>query len=93
MTPQRASHVHRGVSALGCLNFCRSCNTDFASVSAFDRHRAGVHAYTYGEGIGLDVAREDGRRCLTADEMRAAGTADVERARRTFAEWAPSKGV
>lgn len=47
--------------------FCRACRTDFASVSAFDRHRVGQHAYTYAED------RPDGRRCVAPDEMRAVG--------------------
>jgi hypothetical protein len=55
------------------LNFCASCETDFASVGAFDRHRIGVHAYTFQEGQRLDPPREDGRRCMSASEMQAAG--------------------
>jgi hypothetical protein len=77
------------------LNLCRSCGCDFASVSAFDRHRAGSYVYTFVEGLELDPPREDGRRCLDADEMLDAGmaldvrgrwtiVADVERARRGF---------
>jgi hypothetical protein len=72
------------------VNLCRSCRRDFGSVSAFDRHRVGRHAYTFREG--LEQGREDGRRCLDEDEIWAAGmaldargrraiTRDVERAR------------
>jgi hypothetical protein len=79
------------------LNLFRSCDCDFASVAAFDRHRAGSHVYTLAEGLELDPPQENGRRCLDADEMLSAGmapdvrgrwtiTADVERARRGFAK-------
>jgi hypothetical protein len=44
---------------MSVANYCASCGQDFASVRAFDRHRTGSH--------------EHGRRCLEADEMRAAG--------------------
>lgn len=75
------------------MNLCRSCNEDFASVAAFDRHRTGVHAYTFREGLERGV--EDGRRCMDADEMCETGMsvnaigrwqidADAERARRRF---------
>jgi hypothetical protein len=79
------------------LNLCRSCGCDFASVSGFDRHRAGSYEYTFSKGLELDPPQEDGRRCLDADEMTDAGmapdvrgrwtiVADVERARRVFAK-------
>jgi len=55
------------------LNFCCACKTDFASVTAFDKHRVGAHAFTFARGLELDPPREDGRRCLDADEMPAAG--------------------
>ena len=55
------------------MNLCRSCGLDFGSVSAFDRHRVGKHAFTYAEGLELDPPREDGRRCLDEDEMLAVG--------------------
>jgi hypothetical protein len=81
---------------LSYLNPCRSCGCDFASVSAFDRHR-GVHQYTYSVGLKLEPPREDGRRCMNAEELAGAGmerdergrwriAADAERARRAFAE-------
>lgn len=49
------------------MNLCRSCGLDFGSVSAFDAHRVGKHAYTFEQG--LVSGRVDGRRCLTADEL------------------------
>lgn len=54
-------------------NGCGGCGADFTSVSLFDRHRVGTHAYTYSEGIKQDPPVEDGRRCLDADEMRGNG--------------------
>ena len=49
------------------LNFCRSCNRDFSSVSAFDKHRVGKHEYVY------DLFHQDGRRCMTFDELKENG--------------------
>jgi hypothetical protein len=49
------------------MNLCRACNTDFASLTAFDKHRVGVHEYTWSPD------REDGRRCLIGDELLDAG--------------------
>ena len=54
-------------------NFCRSCKTDFASVTAFDRHRTGVHEYLFADGLLMEPHREDGRRCLSPNEMLEAG--------------------
>ena len=51
------------------MNLCAACQTDFASVKAFDTHRIGVHAYTFAEGLEMDQERIDGRRCMDADEM------------------------
>ena len=51
------------------MNYCRTCKTDFGSVSAFDRHRVGVHAYSLAEGLRRVPAVEDGRRCLDAREI------------------------
>jgi hypothetical protein len=79
------------------VNLCSSCGLDFASVSAFDKHRAGRHAYTLAEGLRLDPPREDGRRCLDLEEFAVAGlglgrrgrwslTADAARAHARFAE-------
>lgn len=55
------------------MNFCRSCDQDFSSVELFDRHRVGVHAYTYAQGVAMDPMREDGRRCLSIEEMEERG--------------------
>jgi hypothetical protein len=77
------------------VNLCRACGSDFASVSAFARHRVGTHEYTFSEGLGQDPPVEGGRRCIDANEMQGAGmekdprgrwciAADVERARRAF---------
>jgi hypothetical protein len=54
-------------------NLCCACNTDFSSVSAFDKHRIGKHAYTYSQGLKFDRPAEDGRRCMDDGEMVAAG--------------------
>lgn len=53
------------------MNECGACGEDFSSVAMFDRHRVGVHAYTYSEGIAMEPMREDGRRCLVLVEMTA----------------------
>lgn len=55
------------------MNECGSCGRDFASVAAFDRHRSGVHAYTYIQGMRMDPQVEDGRRCLDDPELQAVG--------------------
>jgi hypothetical protein len=55
------------------VNLCRACREDFGSTSAFDAHRVGKHAYTYRDGLGMDPSREDGRRCLDAEELERAG--------------------
>jgi hypothetical protein len=55
------------------VNLCARCRSDFASVTAFDKHRTGVHAFTFAEGLEMDPPRIDGRRCLDEDEMLAAG--------------------
>ena len=55
------------------LSFCRSCGRDFSGDRTFDLHRVGNFAYDYSEGLTMDPLREDGRRCLDADEMRALG--------------------
>jgi hypothetical protein len=51
--------------------WCPSCGLDFSSTAAFDRHRVGTHAYLFAEGLAFDASREDGRRCLDVDEIRA----------------------
>jgi hypothetical protein len=55
------------------VNLCRSCKEDFASVDLFDRHRVGVHAYTFLEGVRMDPPRDDGRRFLAVAEMTERG--------------------
>ena len=52
-------------------NQCALCFLDFASVEAFDRHKVGVHAYTFIEGMRMTPARDDGRRCLDTAELLA----------------------
>jgi hypothetical protein len=55
------------------MNLCRECRKDFGSLSAFDAHRVGKHAYTFGEGLRCDPPLEDGRRCLDTAELEEAG--------------------
>ena len=52
---------------------CGACGEDFSGDGMFDRHRVGVHAYSYSEGARMEPPREDGRRCLGVEEMRARG--------------------
>ena len=66
------------------MNLCCACETDFSSVSAFDKHRVGKHRYTYSEGLKFDPPVEDGRRCMDVDEMTAAGMELDARGRRTI---------
>jgi hypothetical protein len=54
-------------------NGCSECGQDFTSTVLFDAHRTGVYVYTYEQGVRLDPPREDGRRCLESDEMKAKG--------------------
>jgi len=49
------------------VNLCRSCTQDFAGVGLFDAHRTGAHSHLW------SVEREDGRRCLSPDELEARG--------------------
>jgi hypothetical protein len=63
------------------VNLCGSCGGDFSSVEVFDRHRVGVHAYTFSGGMAMKSPREDGRRCLDVDEMEGRGWARNERGR------------
>lgn len=61
------------------MNTCTACFENFSSVETFDRHRVGVHAYTFLEGMRMDPPVEDGRRCLHPDEMEDLGwTQDVK---------------
>lgn len=55
------------------LNYCNTCGKDFKSVSAFDQHRTGTFEYDYSQGVKMDPPREDGRRCMSTDEMRVKG--------------------
>src|SRR5215831_6477430 len=50
-------------------SFCRSCGRDFTSDTNFERHRTGVHEYTYSEGVNSDPSVENGRRCKTNEEL------------------------
>lgn len=50
------------MTQLNYRNLCRCCDKDFASVTAFDRHRTGDHELDYPEW-------EDGRRCRDEQEM------------------------
>ena len=63
------------------MNVCSPCGQDFSSVEAFDRHRVGEHAYSLDEGLLLDSPREDGRRCLSLEEMATTGWAVDARGR------------
>lgn len=55
------------------MNLCRACDQDFGSVMLFDKHRVGVHTYTYEEGLRMSPPVEDGRRCLSIGEMKSRG--------------------
>lgn len=55
-------------------NLCRSCEEDFSSVKAFERHRVGAHDLNYPE-------HENGRRCMDEEELLEAGYERDERGR------------
>jgi hypothetical protein len=55
------------------VNLCAGCGQDFAGLTLFDAHRVGKHAYTSTEGLRMEPPREDGRRCLSPDEMLERG--------------------
>ena len=55
------------------MTLCRSCGADFSATWLFDKHRVGKHTYLFTEGLRMDPPREDGRRCLDAEEMRGLG--------------------
>lgn len=74
----RDSAPRKGLDA---VNVCAECGEDFGSVRLFDAHRVGKHAYTFSEGLGMDPPREDGRRCLSIEEMRGQGWDVDERGR------------
>jgi len=63
------------------LNQCGACGLDFGSISAFDEHRVGKHAYTFLEGLDLDPPRDDGRRCLDPGELLERGWRQDQRGR------------
>jgi hypothetical protein len=52
------------------VNLCEACGEDFGSITAFDNHRVGTHAYTFSMH---DPGRLDGRRCLSVIEVKALG--------------------
>lgn len=54
-------------------SYCTSCGNDFSADWLFDKHRIGKHEYTYSDGLKLLPPVEDGRRCMTEDEMIEAG--------------------
>ena len=53
--------------------FCAACGKDFSADAFFDMHRIGKHEYTLWEGLNMDPPKEDGRRCLTPEELRNRG--------------------
>lgn len=63
------------------MNVCGACGLVFSSLSGFDAHRVGKHAYSYSEGVKMEPLREDGRRCLSVDELERAGFAQDARSR------------
>ena len=54
-------------------NGCSACGQDFGSLSAFDAHLTGRHAYLYSEGLKLEPPVEDGRRCFDVEELTEKG--------------------
>jgi hypothetical protein len=66
----RLDAIHSGeITGRGgtTVNLCASCNQNFGSLTAFDRHRIGRYAHAHSE------QHPDGRRCLNEDEMHTAG--------------------
>ena len=55
------------------MNMCPTCGLDFKTVEAFDEHRVGTHDYTYSEGLRREPIVEDGRRCLSLNEIKEGG--------------------
>src|SRR4249919_3618494 len=66
-TPRIRSMSATTAVAIRPLTFCRTCQSDFGGIAAFDRHRVGKHAYLYSQ------EQPDGRRCLSEQEMQAKG--------------------
>jgi hypothetical protein len=69
-------------------NLCTGCWENFGSVDAFDAHRVGRHEYTLWEGLHMEPPREDGRRCLSVEEMQEHGFAVGVRGRWTISPFA-----
>jgi len=57
------------------LNECGACGKDFAGLRGFDRHRVGKHGYTLAQGFQMVPPRDDGRRCLSEEELLGLGYA------------------
>jgi hypothetical protein len=75
------------------MNLCTGCGEDFGSVSAFDAHRVGKYLQggaTEYTGPRGDWTPEQGRRCLTIDELGKRGWTQDSRGRwRRSSEGAP----
>jgi uncharacterized C2H2 Zn-finger protein len=60
-------------------SYCPSCGKDFSGDKLFDRHRTGIHAYSFSEDVPVGGRRcktteellEDGMRPMTEEEMKA----------------------
>jgi hypothetical protein len=63
------------------MNLCGACGQDFASLEAFDRHRSGLHGFTFAERLAMTPPRYDGRRCLDPAELEAMGWQRNQRGR------------
>jgi hypothetical protein len=54
-------------------SYCTLCGLDFAGDSYFERHKTGSHQYTYSEGLKYNPPVEDGRRCMSIEELAEIG--------------------
>lgn len=63
------------------MNLCRTCNQDFTSVRLWDEHRVGKYAPGDYQGELADWTPEQGRRCLSTEEMQKRGWTKNERGR------------
>ena len=54
-------------------DICATCQLVFTGTADFDSHRVGTHAYTYSEGVAMSPLHEDGRRCLSLEEIEQDG--------------------
>lgn len=75
---------------------CAVCKEQFGSVTAFDKHRVGVHEYTYSQGATeFDPPREDGRRCLSTREIEHSRLRDgsLMFARNSYGQWSLLAGL